>query len=65
MVEQRVNRACPVLTENSQVAGIVSEAECASARRNATFRRLGTGLPRRTRRETGTGGDARVVTDAR
>jgi CBS-domain-containing membrane protein len=60
MVEQRVN-AVPVLTENSQVAGIVSEADVLR-KEERDFRRLGTGLPRRTRRERAQA-DARVVTE--
>ncbi|HTS96000.1 MAG TPA: CBS domain-containing protein [Streptosporangiaceae bacterium] len=49
MTEQRVN-AVPVLTGDGRVAGIVSEADVLRKEERA-FRRLGTGLPRRTRRE--------------
>ena len=49
MIEQKVN-ALPVLTKNGKVAGIVSEADVLR-KEERNFRRLGTGLPRRTRRE--------------
>jgi CBS domain-containing protein len=49
MTEQKVN-AVPVLTKDRQVAGIVSEADVLR-KEERSFRRLGTGLPRRTRRE--------------
>ena len=40
----------PVLTKNGYVVGIVSEADVLR-KQESNFRRLGTGLPRRTRRE--------------
>jgi CBS domain containing-hemolysin-like protein len=49
MAGQEVN-AVPVLTKNGHVAGIVSEADVLR-KEERNFRRLGTGLPRRTRRE--------------
>jgi CBS-domain-containing membrane protein len=49
MTEQKVN-AVPVLTKDRQVAGIVSEADVLR-KEERSFRRLGTGLPRLTRRE--------------
>ncbi len=49
MAEQRVN-AVPVITEDRHVIGIVSEADVLR-KEERNFRRLGTGLPRRTRRE--------------
>ena len=49
MAERKVN-AVPVLTEDGQVAGIVSEADVLR-KEERDFRRLGTGLPRRTRQE--------------
>jgi CBS domain-containing protein len=49
MAEQKVN-AVPVLTKNGHVAGIVSEADVLR-KEERNFGRLGTGLPRRTRRE--------------
>jgi len=49
MAGQRVN-AVPVITEDRHVVGIVSEADVLR-KEERSFRRLGTGLPRRTRRE--------------
>jgi len=49
MAGQKVN-AVPVLTKNGHVAGIVSEADVLR-KQERNFGRLGTGLPRRTRRE--------------
>jgi CBS domain-containing protein len=49
MAGQKVN-AVPVLTKNGHVAGIVSEADVLR-KEERNFRRAGTGLPRRTRRE--------------
>jgi CBS-domain-containing membrane protein len=49
MAEQKVN-AVPVITKDRHVLGIVSEADVLR-KEERNFRRLGTGLPRRTRRE--------------
>ncbi len=49
MTGRRVS-GVPVLTEEGRVAGMVSEADILRKEERA-FRRLGTGLPRRTRRE--------------
>jgi len=49
MAEQRLS-ALPVLTKDGHVAGMVSEADVLRKEERA-FRRLGTGLPRKTRRE--------------
>jgi CBS domain-containing protein len=49
MTEQKVS-AVPVLTKDRHVAGIVSEADVLR-KQERNFRRLGTGLPRLTRRE--------------
>jgi CBS-domain-containing membrane protein len=49
MAEQKVN-AVPVITRDRHVLGIVSEADVLR-KEERSFRRLGTGLPRRTRRE--------------
>ena len=49
MEEQRVN-AVPVLTKGHRVVGIVSEADVLR-KEERSFRRLGTGLPLRTRHE--------------
>ena len=49
MTGRRVS-GVPVLTEDGRVAGMVSEADILRKEERA-FRRLGTGLPRRTRRE--------------
>ena len=49
MSEQKVN-AVPVIAKDGHVAGIVSEADVLR-KEERNFRRLGTGLPRRTRRE--------------
>lgn len=60
MAGQKVN-AVPVLTGNGRVAGIVSEADVLR-KEERDFGRLGTGLPRRTRRERAQA-DARTVTE--
>jgi CBS domain-containing protein len=60
MAGQKVN-AVPVLTENGRVAGIVSEADVLR-KEERDFGRLGTGLPRRTRRERAQA-NARTVTE--
>lgn len=60
MAEQKVN-AVPVLTKNGHVADIVSEADVLR-KEERDFGRLGTGLPRRTRRERAKA-DARTVTE--
>jgi len=49
MAERKVN-ALPVVSRDGQVLGMVSEADVLRKEERA-FRRLGTGLPRRTRRE--------------
>ena len=49
MADNKVN-ALPVLTKNGHVAGIVSEADVLR-KEERNFRRLGTGLPLRSRRE--------------
>jgi CBS domain-containing protein len=49
MTERRVN-ALPVVSRDGHVLGMVSEADVLRKQERA-FRRLGTGLPRRTRRE--------------
>jgi CBS domain-containing protein len=49
MAEQKVN-AVPVITKDRHIVGIVSEADVLR-KEERSFRRLGTGLPRRTRRE--------------
>jgi CBS-domain-containing membrane protein len=49
MTEHKVN-AVPVLTKDHHVAGMVSEADILR-KEERNFGRLGTGLPRRTRRE--------------
>jgi CBS domain-containing protein len=53
--------AVPVLTKNGHVAGIVSEADVLR-KEERDFGRLGTGLPRHTRRERAQA-DARTVTE--
>jgi len=49
MTEQQAS-AVPVLTKNGHVAGMVSEADILRKEERA-FRRLGTGLPRKTRQQ--------------
>jgi CBS domain-containing protein len=60
MAGRKVN-AVPVLTGNGRVAGIVSEADVLR-KEERDFGRLGTGLPRRTRRERAQA-NARTVTE--